>query len=171
MVKIVLHCSDSSFGNAALIAKWHCLPEIEVTQNGRKYKGRGWSGIGYHYVILNGWIASNVYNPKYNGHIETGRPLDDDPVVKGSEIGAHVKGYNIKSVGICLIGKTGQFTEDQLNSSLRLVLDLENQFNDIEIYQHSDLDPNKPFCAGLDIELWRRNYKKYKMALEDYIQK
>lgn len=168
MVRIVLHCSDSSFGNAALIAKWHCLPPKQVIQNGKTYKGRGWTGIGYHYVILNGWIAPNIYNSRFNGHIETGRPLDDDPVVKESEIGAHVKGYNTKSVGVCLIGNTGQFTQDQLNASLRLVSELEDQFSDIELFQHSDLDSKKPFCAGLDMELWRRNYEKYKQAITNY---
>ncbi|MGQ1785092.1 MULTISPECIES: N-acetylmuramoyl-L-alanine amidase [unclassified Saccharicrinis] len=162
MVRIVLHCSDSAFGNAALIAKWHSLPAKEVVQNGKKYKGRGWSGIGYHYVILNGWLASNIFHPKFDGYVETGRPLDDDLVVLGKEVGAHVKGYNSNSVGICLIGKSGQFTEAQMNTSLRLIYDLELQFHDIDILQHSNLDQNKPHCAGLDLTLWRNNYEKYK---------
>ncbi len=158
MVKVVLHCSDSSFGNAALIAKWHSLPAQEVIQNGKRYQGRGWSGIGYHYVILNGWIAANLYHPDFNGHIETSRPLDDDPVVSGKEMGAHVRGFNRQSIGICLIGKSGQFTNEQLNTSLRLVRRLEKQYHEIEVCQHSDLDKRKPFCAGLDMKVWRRNY-------------
>ncbi|MFP4046872.1 MAG: N-acetylmuramoyl-L-alanine amidase [Bacteroidales bacterium] len=149
MVKIILHCSASSFGNAALIAKWHV-------------QERGWSGIGYHYVILNGWLTSNLYNPFFNGHIETGRPLDDDPVVKNSEQGAHVRGHNYNSVGICLIGNSGNFTDEQLNSSLELVQRMERQFNTIQICQHSDLDSQKPNCAGIDMEKWKRNYALYK---------
>jgi hypothetical protein len=149
MVKIILHCSDSSFGNAALISKWHV-------------QERGWSGIGYHYVILNGWLTSSVYNPEFNGHIETGRPLDDDPVVKNSEVGAHVRGHNYKSVGICLIGNSGNFSEKQLNRSLSLVHKLEKQFHTIQILQHSDLDTNKPHCAGLDMEKWNMNYNLFK---------
>ncbi len=149
MVKIILHCSASSFGNAALISRWHV-------------QERGWSGIGYHYVILNGWITNTVYHPDYNGHIETGRPLDNDPVVKNSEVGAHVRGHNYKSVGICLIGNTGNFSEEQLNSSLHLVNKLERQFQNIQILQHSDLDENKSFCAGLDMEKWKQNYELYK---------
>jgi hypothetical protein len=148
MVKIILHCSDSSFGNAALIAKWHV-------------KDREWSGIGYHYVILNGWLTSTVYNPDYNGHIETGRPLDNDPVVANSEVGAHVRGYNYKSVGICLIGNSGIFSNEQLNSSLHLVNKLEQQFHTIEILQHSDLDTKRPHCAGLNMEKWKQNYELY----------
>ncbi|MFO8236461.1 MAG: N-acetylmuramoyl-L-alanine amidase [Bacteroidales bacterium] len=149
MVKIILHCSDSSSGNAALIAKWHV-------------KERGWSGIGYHYVILNGWLTSTVYNPIYNGHIETGRPLDDDPVVKKTEAGAHVRGHNYNSVGICLVGNSRIFTEEQLNTSLRIVQRLEKQFNNIQVVQHSDLDPKKPDCAGLDMDKWKKNYELYK---------
>ena len=152
-VKIVLHCSDSGFGNAALIAKWHALPKPE---------GRGWSGIGYHYVVLNGWLSSTVYNPDFNGYIETGRPLNNDPVVTGNEQGAHVLGYNTNSAGICLIGKSGEFTDEQLNAALELVYRMEQQFYEIELLQHSDLDKKKPFCAGLDMELFKKNYAIFK---------
>lgn len=152
-VKIVLHCSDSGFGNAALISKWHTLP---------KPNGRGWSGIGYHYVILNGWLTSTLYNTKFDGYIETGRPLNDDPFIANSEMGAHVKGFNTNSIGICFIGKSGKFTNNQLNAALKLIDELENQFSDIEIYQHSELDKAKPFCAGLDMTRFKNNFKLYK---------
>jgi hypothetical protein len=152
-VKIVLHCSDSGFGNAALIAKWHALP---------KPRGRGWSGIGYHYVILNGWLTSTLYNPNFDGHIETGRPLDDDPFISKKEMGAHVLGNNTNSVGICLIGKSGKFTDKQLDASLGLLYDLENQYMDVELFQHGELDKRKPFCAGLDVIRYKENYQLFK---------
>ncbi len=152
-VKIVLHCSDSGFGNAALITKWHALP---------KPNGRGWSGIGYHYVILNGWLTSTHFNAKFDGHIETGRPLNDDPFISKNEMGAHVKGFNTNSLGICLIGKSGKFTDNQLNAALELIYDLENQFRDIELYQHGELDKAKPFCAGLDMTRFKENYQLFK---------
>lgn len=50
----------------------------------RWHKGRGWAGIGYHYVI------------DRDGSIANGRDLN--------KIGAHVTGHNTGSVGICLIG-------------------------------------------------------------------
>lgn len=80
---IIVHCSDSPQGrgdNAATIDRWH--------------KERGWSGIGYHYVILE------------DGAVEAGRPL--------GKSGAHARGYN-DYVGICLIGKD-VFTDEQFNS-------------------------------------------------------
>ena len=48
------------------------------------HKARGWSGIGYHYVI------------RRDGRIESGRPVE--------QAGAHASGYNANSIGICLVG-------------------------------------------------------------------
>ena len=45
---------------------------------------RGWLGCGYHYVIHE------------DGSIFQGRPLDT--------VGAHARGYNENSVGICTVG-------------------------------------------------------------------
>lgn len=49
--------------------------------------GNGWNDIGYHYVI------------RRDGSIETGRPM--------AEIGAHAKGHNDSSIGICMVGGKG----------------------------------------------------------------
>jgi N-acetyl-anhydromuramyl-L-alanine amidase AmpD len=46
--------------------------------------GNGWSDIGYHYVI------------RRNGEVEVGRPE--------SVAGAHTRGSNSNSIGICLVG-------------------------------------------------------------------
>ena len=54
----------------------------------------GWDGIGYHKII------------KRNGLIENGRPE--------FWIGAHVKGLNEKSLGVCVLGKK-DFTAKQFN--------------------------------------------------------
>lgn len=151
MVKVVVHCSASGFGNAALIAKWH----LE----------RGWSGIGYHYVILNGWLASGIYNSRFNGHVETGRPLDDDPVVSGNEMGAHVRSFNRGSVGVCLIGNSGTFTQRQRISLIHCLHELEEQFGRIEVFQHSDLDDKKPLCAGLVTAEIQNNLDLYRERL------
>ena len=49
------------------------------------HKRRGWNGIGYHKVICR------------NGTIQNGRPE--------YWIGAHAKGVNQNSLGVCLIGR------------------------------------------------------------------
>lgn len=134
-MKIVLHCSDSTWGNAAEITKWHLK--------------NGWSTIGYHYVILNGNIGPNKVHALFNGSVETGRPIDDDKDFELDETGAHTLGHN-DCVGVCLIGKSASFTKEQLYSLRDLLRMLKNQFGSIEVYQHSDFDPvNRPYCAGL----------------------
>lgn len=140
MTNIIIHCSDSTFGNAALITTWHVLPPPS---------GRGWQNIGYHYVILNGRISAFRHNGYFDGHIETGRPLDDDADISSDEFGAHATGWN-NAVGICLIGLSGNFTEAQLRALKHLICKLRVQFGEIKVMQHSDVDPkNKPKCAGL----------------------
>ena len=135
MTKVIIHCSDSSFGNSATITQWHLQ--------------RSFSTIAYHYVILNGLLAPSKYHNYFDGHIETGRPLDDDSDMELDEKGAHTFGYN-NAVGICLIGLSGQFTDSQIRALSHLIHRLRAQFkNDIQVFQHSDFDRKKPKCAGL----------------------
>ena len=134
-MNVILHASDSRWGNAALITTWHVLE-------------RNFDTIGYSYVILNGHLAEDRYHPLFDGSVETGRPLDGDAFIDGNEIGAHVKGHN-HSVGICLIGKSRTFTTNQYEALRGLLLELKKQYGEIELYQHSDFDENKPYCAGL----------------------
>jgi N-acetylmuramoyl-L-alanine amidase len=140
---VIIHCSDSSFGNAATIAKWHVMPPP---------LGRGWNAIGYHYVILNGWLSYSRHHHYFDGYIETGRPLDDDTDISSDEFGAHATGWN-NAVGICLIGLSGTFTEKQLLMLRQLIRMIRTQFHKIDIKQHCDVDPvNRPKCAGLPAE-------------------
>ena len=144
MVNVIVHCSDSSFGNAALITKWHIVE--------RKFET-----IGYHFVILNGRISAYKTNGYFDGHIETGRPLDDDADMELDETGAHAFGYN-NAVGICLIGLSGVFTAAQLRTLTHLINLLRTQFKEINVIQHSDVDKKKPHCAGLTkLQLYNLN--------------
>ena len=136
MVRVIIHCSNSSFGNAAEITKWHLQ--------------RGFETIAYHYVILNGRLSPFKRHFLYDGHIETGRPLDDDKDFELDEKGAHAFGYNM-AVGICLIGLSGTFTDAQIRALNHLTRQLRGQFQGIEVIQHSDVDKKKPHCAGLTL--------------------
>lgn len=133
--KIVIHCSDSTWGSRDDIDKWH--------------KERGWDMIGYHYVICNGRDKVTVngktkvlYDRHEDGLIETGRKLS----VKG----AHVKGHNANSIGICLIGKQ-HFSMKQLHSLSKLVNRLMEKFNLSlpDIYGHFELDSGKT-CPNIN---------------------
>jgi len=125
---IIIHCSDSISGNAIIIDEWH--------------RERGFNEIGYHYVILNG--NPQRANVLVDGFIETGRDI--------SKEGAHCLGHNERSIGVCLIGKSGHFTPKQYKSLVFLIKSLKASYNGINVFMHSDLDPiNKPLCPGIDV--------------------
>lgn len=101
------------------------------------HRSRGWLAIGYHFVI------------RRDGTVETGRP----PRVEG----AHVRGHNSDSIGICLIGGRGankkpedNFTFEQ-KTALKTVLEVLRCFYpEAQIVGHYQLDDGKA-CPSFDI--------------------
>lgn len=90
---------------------------------------RGFYDVGYHYVI------------RLNGTIEKGRNIE--------AVGAHVKGFNEHSVGICYIGglnSEGKPEDTRTTAqilSLRACVDmLLIRFGDVPIVGHRDLSPD-----------------------------
>ena len=113
---ILVHCSNSLWGSAEVIKKWHTDPPP---------KGNGWKDIGYHIVINNGYLHSKDVpaqnrNLEYDGLIEYGRPPKNG--------GAHCPGYNNKSIAICLIGRY-HFTQKQMQSLFRVLTNLIYEYN------------------------------------------
>ncbi len=139
MIDVIVHCSDSSFGNAAMIDGWHAQ---------RGFDNAKGHHIGYHYVILNGWLASKKFNYSFDGHLETGRALDGNEIIELDEKAAAVLGKNM-SVNICLIGKSNKFTDQQMFELRMLVRRLRKQYKELVVSQHSKWDKKKPYCAGL----------------------
>ena len=113
--KHIIHASDSTFGDVNIIRQWH----LE----------RGWSDIGYHFVILP------------SGAVEIGRPVE--------KIGAHTRGQNKYSIGTCLIGKT-EFTKAQFNSLKALHICLSAFFPTVTAHGHREFNPNKT-CPNFDV--------------------
>jgi len=128
---IVVHCSDSGFGDAGLVREWH----LE----------RGWKDIGYHYVICNGFKRKNDFIESMDGEVQRGR--EDDVM------GAHVKGHNARSIGICLIA-TNKYTDNQMTSLKILLSDLMLKYNikPDKIFGHRELFDGKTCPTGLDLE-------------------
>lgn len=137
-MRLIIHCSDSEFGNSILINQWHL-------QN-------GWSGIGYHAVILNGQLTSKLFNRYFDGNVESGRSFNDDNIIDRFETGAHTLGQNTGTLSVCLIGKSGKFTKKQIESLYDYCREMRKIFGKLEISQHSDWDKKKPLCAGLSKE-------------------
>ena len=93
----------------------------------------GWDGIGYHKIILK------------SGQIENGRPE--------FWVGAHVKGLNEQSLGVCLIGKK-LFTNKQFQSLKKVLLDWKHKYPKAYIVGHRDSTNTKKTCPNFDVELW-----------------
>lgn len=129
--KIIIHCSASEFGNAQRIREWH----LE----------KGWSDIGYHYVINNGKVFKDdkINQRVQDGFIEKGR---DDSIV-----GAHTQGQNSNSIGICLIGNK-DFTEEQFNSLDILLDSLLKAYNltKNDVYGHYNFSSKT--CPNFDVQ-------------------
>ena len=129
--KIIIACSDSEFGSSSVIDGWH--------------KARGWDGIGYHYVITNGIQDScRPYKGSDDGIIQDGRNVEKQ--------GAHVRGHNSDSIGICLIGKH-HFTGKQMVYALPALLNfLFNTYklDSDNIFGHNEFNPEKT-CPNFNV--------------------
>lgn len=141
---IVIHCSATPPGmdiGADDIRRWH---------TDKPPAGRGWKDIAYAEVI------------RRNGVSEEGRDLDP-AIPAANEIGAHVLGYNDKSIGICLVGGVGEngdpennFTPVQMLSLKRSLKFYKALFPEAEIVGHRDLDPGKA-CPSFDVGAWLKS--------------
>lgn len=142
---IIIHISDSTFGSAREIRRWHL--------------DKGWKDIGYHFVIDNGQILPDFYLPALNGSIEIGRQLDADAFVEDNEIGAHALGYNANSLGICIVGKK-EWTVSQEASAVRLCRQLMRQFTipQSHVLGHCETESGKKegkTCPDYPMEVFR----------------
>lgn len=110
--------------------------------------GRGWSDIGYHWVV------------RRSGAVEGGRQYDGDSILEGKEIGAHVKGHNSDSLAICIVGRR-EFATNQLQSTLVLAMVLMalHHVPLEQVYGHYELDPKKT-CPNLDMKVFREKLAK-----------
>ena len=123
---IVVHCSATREGQdvrAADIDKWH--------------KERGFSMIGYHFVV------------DLDGKVEKGRPLTMNGAHCNTS-GVSGKPYNSHSIGICYIGgldKKGKAkdtrTPKQKVALQNLILSLVMQYPITDVLGHRDASPDK----------------------------
>lgn len=125
---IVVHCADTPKDvhfDINNIRQWH----LE----------RGWSDVGYHYIIL------------LNGTIQLGRDLNT--------AGAHVKGYNKNSIGVCYIGGKGQDTRtvQQKASLVYLIATLRRIFTKAKVWGHRDFAGVTKQCPSFNAKAEYKN--------------
>lgn len=92
----------------------------------------GWADIGYHFIITQ------------DGQVHTGRPIEKP--------GAHAKGFNKTSIGICLTGDKS-FTEAQFKALREVISELISKFglSRIDILEHNQLNSKKT-CPNFDLQ-------------------
>ena len=128
--EIIIHCTDTEDGRDYTIddvRQWHTLPPP---------KGRGWSDVGYHYLIYR------------NGSVVAGRDVD--------QAGAHCKGHNSYSIAVCYVGGRGKDgkcrdtrTLQQRAAMTNLLIELRLRYPQAVIVGHSFWDPSKE-CPCFD---------------------
>jgi N-acetylmuramoyl-L-alanine amidase len=131
--KIIIHCSASDEqkdDSVEAIKHLHTSPKTTKIQWGEyTTTGRDFSDIGYHFII------------EKSGEIKKGRDID--------RVGAHCRGYNGNSIGVCLNGNT-DFKGDQFIALTNLLKALVVLFPDVTIHAHKEFESKKP-CPNFDV--------------------
>jgi N-acetylmuramoyl-L-alanine amidase len=135
--KIILHCSATREGqdiSTETIRGWHV-------------NERGWSDIGYHYVVL------------LDGTVDKARPVERQ--------GAHVRGHNKGSIGICYIGgcdadmnPKDTRTDLQKESLTELISYLMDSYEDATLHGHNEFSSKA--CPSFNVK------EQYKELIECY---
>lgn len=109
---IVIHCTASDNQNQSVegIRQYHKA-------------SRGWSDIGYHYLI------------DFKGKVYPGRSVEKP--------GAHVAGHNSHTIGVCLFG-LHNFTEAQMRALPVLISEIQKKFgNKLAVKSHNEYTNSK----------------------------
>lgn len=135
--EIIIHCAATPPNwreDKSTISKVEEVRRWHVDQ-------RGWSDIGYHFMI------------DRDGTVEHGRPV--------SRAGAHVRGHNGNSIGVCLFGGHGaaatdrfedHFTPEQDIALRELIDTLVGQYGDMRISGHNEYAAKG--CPGFQVGDW-----------------
>lgn len=138
---IIVHCTATRSG-------WmEDSPTTEKVDEVRRWHlDRGWSDIGYHYLI------------DRDGTIAPGRPIERS--------GAHTRGHNRRSVGVALFGGHGSsatdefeenFTPEQEAALKNLVSDLMSNHGEMKVAGHNEYSTKA--CPGFNVMLWHGEWR------------
>jgi N-acetylmuramoyl-L-alanine amidase len=155
--RIIIHCAATINGRqlstthktaADIIDEWHKGAGFQRGAGAVSAFNPHLHYIGYQYVI------------DTDGTVETGRAI--------GETGAHTRGYNKNSIGICLVG-TDKFTPAQWQRLAELVSELRKTYSAAKIVGHRDCSPDRngdgvitpdewvKICPGFNVFLWLKN--------------
>lgn len=134
--RVFIHCSASDADNMSYYG-----PNLAKTIH-RWHRQRGWSGIGYHYVI------------DKMGNIVTGRDIEKTPAAQAR--------HNRGTIAICLHGlHIDRFKPKQLSALYELCSKINDEYNrNITFHGHREVSPKT--CPVIDYkELLRLDEKGY----------
>lgn len=133
--KIILHCTATPEGrdiSADTIRQWHL--------------DRGWSDIGYHYIIY------------LDGTIKEGRPVERQ--------GAHVRGHNKKSIGIAYVGgcDSNMSPKDTRTTAQKIAIwdlltELMNRHINSTLHGHNEFSSKA--CPSFDVQIEYKDLINY----------
>ena len=145
---IVIHCSATRCNQSYTVQQLF-HDHVEVNH---------WRFIGYHYYI------------RRSGKVEVCRPLD--------VVGAHAKGHNAYSIGICYEGGLDEHGHDadtrtpaQKKAMAELIIHLKQEFPGIvQLVGHRDLPGVHKACPCFDAKelkkyLWKKSYEEEETAV------
>lgn len=129
---LIIHCSATPSNRAVTTS------DIRLWH----MRDNGWRDIGYHYVI------------ERPGLLASGRPFE--------HAGAHAKGHNANSLGICLVGglnpdtlaPEANYTDAQWDILDSLVTVLQATFPIKRVIGHNEVSSKA--CPCFDVEEWLR---------------
>lgn len=137
LTEIIVHCSATQANWMAGAGTDRKVREIDAW-----HRGNGWNGIGYHLLI------------DRDGTVANGRPIE--------RVGAHVKGHNTGTIGVCLIGGFGSsakddpsdhFTIAQMKALRAVIADLRHQYPTIsKVSGHNEYAAKA--CPGFSVPGW-----------------
>ena len=125
--EIIIHCSATPEGR-----------NVTITDIEAWHKQRGFSEIGYHYVIY------------LDGSVHIGR--------NESKVGAHCLGHNANSIGVCYIGgvaKDGKTAKDTRTDAQKvalrnLVANLKRKYPSASVHGHNEFAAKA--CPSFDVQ-------------------
>lgn len=140
---IVVHCTATKEGQPVTVAdidRWH--------------RQRGWTGIGYHYVVY------------LDGTVHNGRPVE----LKGAHVGDP---HNADSIGVVYVGgldangkpkDTRTFPQKAALQSL--LEDLHRQYPEASIIGHRDFSPDRNHNGVIESNEWLKACPCFDVASE-----
>lgn len=114
----------------------------------REHRAKGWSQIGYHFVVLS------------SGEVQPGRPA--------TLVGAHAKGANDDSLGVVLVGSFEAPKPPPPLAQWTAAVELVEELCEVygltwrDVYGHCEVGTTPTLCPGFSPDDFRRSLRGHR---------